>query len=228
VLAIWILARVKESPVWLARRSRMKDSVQGDGLSILRIFQLDLLATTFQTALLTGTLMMLYYSINFWYPTFLRESSLSAIRYLIALNIGGIVGSALWGRVSETRFGRRGAATTAVLIGVLAIPLFVLSHSSSVLSVGAFLTGACGVGVFGVVPSYLTERFPTAVRSVGPGFSYHAGAAIGSVMPLLIGALQDRGVKLPEAMAGCILVSGMLGVTLIWMGPETRGRSFTS
>ena len=226
-LAFWILARVRESPVWLARRSHLNNSNQRDGLSILRIFRRDLVATTIQTSLLMGAFLMSYYSINFWYPTFLREGSLPAIPYLVALNVGAILGTGLWGRVSETRFGRRGAATMAALIGVLVIPIFVGLHSPIVLSLGALLMGACGMGVYGIVPSYLTERFPTAARGVGPGFVYHLGAALGSAAPVLIGALQDRGVKLPAAMSGCILVSGLLLVGMVWLGPETRGRSFT-
>ena len=107
------------------------------------------------------------------------------------------------------------------------IPLFVFSHSPVALLLGSFLMGACGMAVFGIVPSYLTERFPTAARSVGPGFAYHAGAAIGSVTPTLIGVLQDRGVKLANAMAGGILVSAVLVASIIWLGPETRGRKFT-
>jgi SHS family lactate transporter-like MFS transporter len=227
LLAVWIALRVKESPVWLARRSHLKDSNQRDGLSIVRIFRRDLVATTLQTSLLIGVFMMSYYSITFWYPTFLRESSLPAIQYLVALNGGAILGAALWGRVSETRAGRRGAATLAALIGVLAIPIFVGPRSPAALLLGALLMGACGMGVYGIVPSYLTERFPTAARSVGPGFAYHAGSALGSVTPAFIGALQDRGVTLDAAMAGCIAVSGVLLAGMIWLGPETRGRNFT-
>jgi len=226
LLAWWIALRVNESPVWLARRSHLKDTNQRDGLSILRIFQRDLVATTLQTSLLIGVLMMSYYSINFWYPTFLRESSLPTIQYLVALNVGAILGAAVWGRVSETRAGRRGAATLAALIGVLVIPIFVGPHSPMALLIGALLMGACGMGVYGIVPSYLTERFPTAARGVGPGFAYHAGAALGSLTPAFIGALQDRGVALPGAMAGCIAVSGLLIAGMIWLGPETRGRTF--
>jgi SHS family lactate transporter-like MFS transporter len=227
LLALWIARRVKESPIWLARRGHLKDSNQRDGLSILRIFRRDLVGTTLQTSLLIAVFMMLYYSITFWYPTFLREASLPAIQYLVALNIGAIMGAALWGRVSETRAGRRGAATLAALIGVLTIPIFVGPHSPMLLSLGALLMGGSGMAVFGIVPSYLTERFPTATRSVGPGFVYHAGAALGSVTPAFIGALQDRGLKLPGAMASCIAVSGVLVAVMIWLGPETRGRSFT-
>jgi SHS family lactate transporter-like MFS transporter len=228
VLALWIALRVKESPVWLARRSHLKDSQQRDGLSILRIFRRDLVGTTLQTSILMGAFLMSYYSINFWYPTFLREAGLPTIRYLVALNLGAILGTALWGRVSETRAGRRGAATVAALTGALAIPIFVGPHSPVTLLFGALLMGACGMGVYGIVPSYLTERFPTAARSVGPGFVYHAGAALGSIAPVLIGALQDRGVALPAAMAGCILVCALLLTGIVWLGPETRGRSFTA
>ena len=81
--AFWILARVRESPVWLARRSHLNISNQRDGLSILRIFRRDLVATTIQTSLLMGAFLMSYYSINFWYPTFLREARLPAIPYLV-------------------------------------------------------------------------------------------------------------------------------------------------
>ena len=223
VLAWWIVRRVEESPVWLVRHRQLAASNQRDRLSIFRIFERDLAGTTLQTSLLIGVFMMLYYSINFWYPTFLREARLPTVQYVIALNLGAILGSAFWGRVSETRAGRRGAATFGALLGVCAIPLFVRPHSPLLLFLGALLMGACGIAVFGIVPSYLTERFPTAVRSVGPGFAYHAGAALGSVTPAFIGALQDRGVKLPDAMAGCILVSGLLVAGMIWLGPETRG-----
>ena len=105
------------------------------------------------------------------------------IQYLVGLNLGAILGAALWGRVSETRVGRSGAATLAGLIGVLVIPIYVGPHSPIALLLGALLMGACGMGIFGVVPSYLTEQFPTAARSVGPGFAYHAGAPSDRLRP---------------------------------------------
>ena len=83
-------------------------------------------------------------------------------------------------------------------------------------------------GMWGVVPSYLTERFPTEVRGVGAGFAYHAGAGIGSVTPALIGSLQDRGFALVIAMGVLIAVSGLIVILVIRLGPETRGREFTA
>jgi MFS transporter, SHS family, lactate transporter len=226
-LVFWIRSRVKESPVWLARHSQALRTDERERLSIVRIFQSDLIGTTLQTSALMAVFMISYYSVTFWYPTFVRGRLLSPVQYVIALNIGGIVGSAAWGRASETKLGRRGAVTVSALLGVSAIPLFLLSRVPLELLFGALLMGACGIGAWGMAPSYLTERFPTAARAVGPGFAYHAGAAIGSLTPVFIGMLQDRGAKLPVAMAACILAAGLLITGMIWLGPETRGQNFT-
>ncbi|MGO9997732.1 MAG: hypothetical protein ACLPKW_08310 [Acetobacteraceae bacterium] len=197
-------------------------------MSIVGIFQRRLIATTLQTSLMMAAFMFSYYSIIFWYPTFLRDSKLPPLLYLVVLNVGGVMGTVLWGRASETKLGRRGAISLAALIGVLVIPIFVASHVPMTLLLGGFLTGSCAIGIFGVAPAYLSERFPTAARAVGPGISWHAGAAVGSLTPTFIGALQDRGVPLPGAMGVCMAVAGVLVIAMMWLGPETRGRSFNS
>jgi SHS family lactate transporter-like MFS transporter len=113
-----------------------------------------------------------------------------------------------------------------MLIGIASIPLYLFTANTVLMWAGALAIGFFAAGAWGMVPSYLTERFPTAARAVGAGFAYHAGAGIGSFTPQLIGLLQDRGVALPTAMAACITLAGVLVIALVWMGPETRGRHF--
>jgi len=91
---------------------------------------------------------------------------------------------------------------------------------------GAFLVGFFAAGAWGMVPTYLNERFPTAVRAVGAGFAYHVGAAVGSFTPAIIGAMQDRGMTLAASMGSCIALAGVLVIATVWMGPETLGREF--
>jgi MFS transporter, SHS family, lactate transporter len=94
--------------------------------------------------------------------------------------------------------------------------------------IGALMMGAFGMGIWGMAPAYVSERFPTSARGVGPGFTYHAGAAIGAVMPVVLGIMQDNGFRLVNAMTVAMLLSGVLSITMIWLGPETRGRQFTA
>jgi SHS family lactate transporter-like MFS transporter len=230
LLTMWIRSSVKESPVWLERQRRLR---QGAGttearISLVRIFQRDLIGTTIQTTVVIGAFMCAFYSIGYWYATFLREAGRSTILYPAAFNIGAIVGTAVWGRISEGALGRRGAVTITALIGAGVIPFYLRAGDPVLLGLGAFGMGAFGCGIWGMAPAYVTERFPTAVRGVGPGFCYHAAAAIGSAIPVIIGRLQDGGMALTAAMTICMLASLLVSAGVIWLGPETRGRSFAA
>jgi MFS transporter, SHS family, lactate transporter len=225
-LVLFIMAGTQESPVWLERQRYLKEHRQQDSLSLMRLFKPDLLVTTLHTSILMGAFLFMYHSISYWYPTLLAQMNRPTLPFLAALNIGAIVGGIVCGRMSEGRLGRRGAAMIATLIGILAVPLYVLTTSGTLLWIGALIMGFFGAGNFGIVPGYLTERFPTVARAVGAGFAYHVGAGLGSFTPTLVGLLQDRGLPLPTAMAACIVGSGLTVILLLSFGPETRGRQF--
>jgi SHS family lactate transporter-like MFS transporter len=226
LLVLWIRTGVKESPVWLERQLHLAETKKTDEVSLVRIFRRDMIVVTLQTSLVIAAFIFSYHSTSFWYPTFLREAGLRPFWYVVALNAGAIIGSVIWGRVSESRFGRRGAATMGAALGIAMIPLYLMTTDPALRVVGALLIGVGGPGMWGIVPSYLTERFPTAVRGVGPGFSYHAGAAIGAVTPYWIGDLRDGGMALATAMAIFIAVANALAILMLWLGPETKGRRF--
>jgi MFS transporter, SHS family, lactate transporter len=234
LLTLWIRRNVRESPVWLERQRVLRDGARSGRLkpepkmSLTRIFQGDLLGITIQTTAVIGAFMCVYYSVNYWYPTFLRESGRETLPYLAAFNIGAIVGTAGWGRLSETVLGRRGAVTITMILGMASLPLYLHAQTAATLWIGALMMGAFGMGIWGMAPAYVSERFPTSARGVGPGFTYHAGAAIGAVMPVVLGIMQDNGIRLVNAMTVAMLLSGVLSITMIWLGPETRGRQFTA
>jgi SHS family lactate transporter-like MFS transporter len=228
LLVFFIMKGVKESPVWLDRQRHLKAHSRRDSLSLVRLFHPDLVWTTVHTSVLMGAFLFMYHSISYWYPTLLTQMHRQTLPFLAALNIGAISGAIAFGRISEGPLGRRGSATIATLVGILAVPLYVFTQNGALLMAGALVMGFFGAGNFGVVPGYLTERFPTVARAVGAGFAYHVGAGLGSFTPTLVGLLQDRGLALPSAMAACIAGSGTLVIILLWLGPETRGRQFTA
>ena len=227
LLLLWIRSGVSESPVWLERQKHLNRAKKQDEVSLKRILKPDMRGITLHTSLLMGAFIFSYHSTSFWYPTYLRtDLSLQPFWYLVALNAGGIIGAILWGRVSESGVGRRGAATMGAVMGILMIPLYLMTTNPAYMVTGAFLIGIGGPGMWGVIPTYLTERFPTATRGVGPGFAYHAGAALGAVTPFWIGGIRDRGTPLNIVMAWFIGVSNLVAILFMWTGPETKGREF--
>jgi MFS transporter, SHS family, lactate transporter len=227
LLAAWIAARVKESPIWLERQRHLQSTNVKEKLSLARLFEPALLPITIQTSVMMGAFLVFYYSITYWYATLVRASKPSTLIYVSALAMGTMIGNLIWGELSEREsIGRRGAATMATIGGIAVIPIYLFTTGSAAMLIGAFLMGLFGAGNFGVIPTYLNERFPTAVRGVGAGFSYHVGAFLASFTTLFIGHLRDGGMPLNQAMAWCIAVSGVAAIAMVRIGPETRGRHF--
>ena len=230
LFTLWIRAKVPESPVWLERQRQLKASgglAREPKLSLVRLFQPDLLKTTIQTTAVIGSFMCIYYSLNFWYPTVLRDAGrTNLLPFLAAFNVGAILGTAIWGRLSEGRLGRRGAFTATLILGPASLPFFLYGGSTMSLVIGALTMGFFGMGVWGMAPAYTVERFPTEVRGVGPGFCYHAGSAVGAFMPYILGAMQDRGMSAVNGMSAAMVTSAILAGIAVWSGPETRGRDF--
>ncbi len=227
LIVLWIRAKVTESPVWLATQaSGGGAATRNASASFTRIFGPDLIATTIHCSLLAACFMVSYYSVTYWYARFLQLHGLNTLPYVLALNVGGIVGSAFWGGLSQGRLGRRGAVTLAAAVGVAVSPLYLMSTDTWVMLVGAVLVGFGAHGMWGAFPSYLTERFPSEVRGAGAGFCYHAGALAGSFTSYGIGHLVDTGWTLASAMTTAIAASGGAVALMIWLGPETRDRRF--
>jgi SHS family lactate transporter-like MFS transporter len=191
--------------------------------SFAHLFRRDLLPITLHTSFLLMALLFLYNSITWWYPTLLDSLNRPRLPFVTAFSAAGMAGAFICGRMSETRLGRRGSAIIITLIGIASVPFYLFSTGTIGLLLGAAMMGVFGTGAFGIIPTYLSERFPTAARGVGAGFAYQAGAAMAAIGPTLIGSLRDNGISLAWGMASCIVVSSVFTILLFWMGPETRG-----
>lgn len=102
----------------------------------------------------------------------------------IWFNVGMLIGVIGAGWVAN-RFGVITALVVPALLMVPAMPLYV-GMSPGLLTVGAFLGGALGVGYSGVTPVLTTSLFPAHVRARAIGVVYHVGALLAAFVPTLI------------------------------------------
>ena len=75
--------------------------------------------------------------------------------------------------------------------------------------------------------SFLTENFPTRIRSAGQGFTYNFGRGVTALNPTLIG-MAAANMGLGHAIA--ILAAGSYTLVLLvtFLLPETRGKTLSA
>ena len=88
----------------------------------------------------------------------------------------------LWGWFAD-RFGRRPTLMITALVTIPIAPLYLLTADYTMIVMFFTLQGFFdGGGMHTQWPHYLSERFPTEVRSTATGFCYHQGAIFGGLV----------------------------------------------
>jgi MFS transporter, SHS family, sialic acid transporter len=97
-------------------------------------------------------------------------------------------------------------------------------HYGSVFLVLVLAIGITTGSFYGWLPLYLPELFPTRVRATGQGVCYNSGRVLAAVGAVEMGLLL-RYYEGSYARAGAtITLVYALGLVLIWLAPETKGR----
>ncbi|NBR84965.1 MAG: MFS transporter [Verrucomicrobia bacterium] len=144
---------------------------------------------------------------------------------LFWLSVGAITGTMI-AALAAGRFGRRityAVLCVASIAGALLLYQCNTSYSPFFLF-SAFVAGAATASFYGFFPLYLPELFPTAVRATGQGFAFNFGrivAAIGSLQTANLMKIFDN--SFPKA-ASVMTVIYVIGMCIVWIGPETKGK----
>ncbi len=224
VLALWIAVRVPESHRWeeavKTRTTHPLAEVFGRNL-----LTTTLLAIAFASVVLIGT----WGSVQ-WMPlwadkmageSFPRAKAIT----LLLLAFGAILGCFAGSAIGE-RMGRRPAyfvmcATSLVSCGI--VFRFVNEFGVAFL-IGSFLIGAFTASFYGWLPLYLPELFPTRARATGQGVCFNGGRVLAAVGAITQGQLVTHYDGSYAKAGSVVTLIYLLGMVLIWFGPETKGK----
>jgi MHS family proline/betaine transporter-like MFS transporter len=140
-------------------------------------------------------------------------------------NVPFVAGCVLFGALSD-RIGRRAMlATSAVLLLVCVLPLFMWLDASRTIGTLIVVQTACCVLVasfVGVAPAGLSELFPTGVRSTGTSLVYNAAFTIfGGFAPAILTWFTQRPGGSVFWPAWYVMVAALVALTAI---PFVGGR----
>jgi SHS family sialic acid transporter-like MFS transporter len=139
---------------------------------------------------------------------------------------GGACVGALFGSLLGGWIGRRLAYTILCLSSLAATLIFFqVNHRVDALFLTtAFLAGGLSASFYGWLPLYLPELFRTGMRATGQGFGFNFGRVLAAIGVLQLGTLIaafDGSYPRAASVLCCVYI---LGLGLIWLAPETRGR----
>jgi MFS transporter, SHS family, lactate transporter len=212
LLAIYVRRNVGESPVWLATRGRAQEKRAPFRLSM---------------AAIQGWLFMIFLqfqntAIFAFYPAFLQTvrhlSPEQIFPFAATYSIGSIIGKPLIGTIAA-RLGQRVTIIAYLAISIPSAIFFTLVGSTLGLFAGALLMGIVANSIFGLVPAFLSRRFPSNNRSFGMGFGYAVAGAGGSVAAVLVPWL-GKSMGLGVAMAVLIIVGSILAAAVAAVSPR--------
>jgi MFS transporter, SHS family, lactate transporter len=222
LLTLLILTRVKESEAWRATAAQHK----GWG-SYFRELGANWKRFAYLVALM-AMVNFLSHGTQDLYPTFLQQGrhynpKFTAIASVISM-LGAITGGALIGLYSD-RVGRRRAMITALIGGIMVIPLWVFSPGFALVAVGAFLMQFMVQGAWGVIPAHINELSPDRMRGFLPGFSYQVGVLIAATAPYIEATMSRRFTyaQVMGTFAGVVLV---VAIFVVGFGPEAHRIAF--
>jgi MFS transporter, SHS family, lactate transporter len=230
---IYIRFFVNEPEVWVENRRRQRVEQREMKTPLFAIFKRGVLSNTLTACWFMASAFVTYYSINSLFAAHLQTDlklSPALIATPVALaNLLAFIASSCWGWLSD-RIGRRWAMILPALFAIPLAPFYLFSPSFAVLVVAFVLQGIAGSGgMFGQIPAYLNERFPTEVRATATGFAYHQGAIWGGFCAPVLAYFATSwhlGLAIPM-LIGTVAGAASFIVALL-VSPETKGRAIVA
>ena len=183
-LAIYIRKSLPESPVF----EKAKASGEIEKAPFFSLFKPPALWSFLQVFVFMTGLSLTDYAVYGFLPKILAgegrfDSSTYAVIYGFAL-FCAFIGYNIYGWLSDFVGRKKLTLYYSVFLVVMGVPTFCVLHQAAterniLMAVAGATMAAMLKLAWGILPAYLSERFPTKNRSVGVGFGYSSGALIG-------------------------------------------------
>ena len=221
LLVLYIRRNVPESPDWLARTETERK------VGIWNVLRQHAGLVVFAALVMMGFNFFSHGSQDLYPSQFLgaQHKLPPATISLITIigNVGAMIGGIIFGSLSQ-RIGRKWAIIIAALLALPVLRLWAFSTTPVLLAVGAFLMQICVQGAWGVVPIYLNELSPAAIRGTFPGLVYQLGNFLASAnanIQVWLAGQYDGNYGM--ALAIVIGVVAVVIAVLVALGREPRG-----
>jgi MFS transporter, SHS family, sialic acid transporter len=247
LLALVVLGLIPESKRW-QQAVRVAGAKPIREIFTTKLLWPTLLAIAFASVALVGTWCSVTAMLPPWVDELVGKANPHAKSTVLCfVSIGAIIGC-FFSPLIGGKFGRRPAYFGLCLFSLVVCQVLFrcFTEFSTLFLLTAMLAGCATASFYGWLPLYLPELFPTRVRATAQGLSYNFGRIFAAAGAIGIGQLKDffshndssgwtasgwgnvlsytnANSVYPRACAAITLIY-IVGMVLIWLAPETKGK----
>ncbi|RHW39539.1 MFS transporter [Lysinibacillus yapensis] len=168
-----------------------KPAQKAAGSPLVMLFKNKLALSTIMFWISCFSAFVLIYAMNVWLPKLMIEAGYSlgnSLLFVVALNVGAIVGTIIFGRLTD-RWGFKYVMVPLYFLGAIALSAIGLTNNIFIVYLLIGMIGAASVGVQNISNAFVSQYYRPEVRSTGVGAAMAFGRVGGIFAPTFVGVL---------------------------------------
>ncbi|MGX9134326.1 MFS transporter [Rummeliibacillus sp. JY-2-4R] len=166
------------------------------GMPVVKLFKNGRALSTIMFWIAFFMCLLMIYGLNTWLPKLMDGAglSVSSLMFLLVLNVGAIFGAIFGGQLAD-RWNPKSVLLLFFLLAAISLTLLGWVHNIFLLYVLVAIAGATTIGTQIICNAYISQFYPTEMRSSGLGWALGIGRLGAIAGPLIGGVLLT--MKLP-------------------------------
>lgn len=216
LIVIYIRRNVKESAEFIADVAKNKQNIEK--ASFTSVFKPQFLRSTVFASLLVLGLQAACYAILIWIPTLMNERGLSPSSKIVTILImaGGAFAGFMFTAYLADKLGRKQTLIgMSILSWVVTVVYMMIAMNQYITLALGFFVGFSSIGMFAALGPFLSDLFPTYIRTTGMGFAYNVGKSIGALSVVGVGILAESVGLAPSIGIFCLAAYGLATISIL-------------
>lgn len=201
-----------------------KPEERAPGSPVVKLFEQKRALSTVMFWISCFSAFVLIYSMNTWLPRLMMQAGYdlkSSLTFIAVMQIGAIVGTIVFGRLVD-KLGFKKVLVPLFFCGAIALSLIGFTDSTFIAFALISVIGAATVGVQNLSNAFVSQYYPTEMRSTALGSTMAFGRIGGIVAPTFVGILLTMNLQ-PQFNFAAIASAAVLGGFAMLFVQEKHG-----
>ncbi|MFK9118735.1 aromatic acid/H+ symport family MFS transporter [Peribacillus castrilensis] len=201
-----------------------KPDERAPGSPVIKLFEQKRAISTVMFWISCFSAFILIYSMNTWLPRLMMQAGYdlkSSLTFIAVMQIGAIVGTIVFGRLVD-KLGFKKVLVPLFFCGAIALSLIGFTNSPFIAYGLISVIGAASVGVQNMSNAFVSQYYPTEMRSTALGSTMAFGRMGGIVAPTFVGILLTMNLQ-PQYNFAAIASAAVLGGFAMLFVQEKHG-----